>query len=124
MLPQVIVRSMSNSNSIKYHIHKHFQKLHKISHKIIRCRISVDIENKHHHKGKVFSISIDITIPGKELVTRKQNQNVYIAIRDGFYAIEKLLQKYGKRKSIVIGNDPIYPSPDNLNPFDSIATGG
>ena len=38
--------------------------------------------------------------PGKELISRKQSQNLYVAIRDSFAAIEKLLEKHIKRKPI------------------------
>jgi ribosome-associated translation inhibitor RaiA len=51
----------------------------------------------------MFSINIDITIPGKELVCRKQNQNLYVAIRDGFSAIEKLLEKSTKKRKNTLG---------------------
>jgi ribosomal subunit interface protein len=100
---QITVRSIPDSPTIEYHVIKHFKKINKIYPKMSNCRVVIDAPQKHKHKGKVFSISIDITIPGKELVSRKQNQNLFVAIRDGFSAIEKLLEKYTKKKKNSLG---------------------
>jgi ribosomal subunit interface protein len=97
---QITVRSISDSPTIEYHIRKHFDKLNKIYSKISNCRVVIDVPQNHKHKGKIFSVSIDIKIPGKELISRKQSQNLYVAIRDSFAAIEKLLEKHIKRKPI------------------------
>src|SRR5579883_989815 len=97
---QITVRSISDSPTIEYHIRKHFGKLNRIYNKISNCRVVIDVPQNHKHKGKIFSVSIDITILGKELISRKQSQNLYIAIRDSFAAIDKLLEKHIKRKPI------------------------
>lgn len=97
---QITVRSISDSPTIEYHIRKHFDKLNRIYSKISNCRVVIDVPQNHKHKGKIFSVSLDITIPGKELISRKQNLNLYVAIRDSFAAIEKLLKKHIKRKKI------------------------
>ncbi|HZW60729.1 MAG TPA: HPF/RaiA family ribosome-associated protein [Candidatus Babeliales bacterium] len=97
---QITVRSITDSPTIEYHIRKHFGKLNRIYSKISNCRVVIDVPQNHKHKGKIFSVSLDITIPGKELISRKQSQNLYVAIRDSFAAIEKLLEKHIKRKTI------------------------
>jgi len=97
---QVTVRSISDSPTIEYHIEKHFRKINSKYRKISNCRVVIDVSQNHKHQGKIFSVSIDITIPGKELISRKQNQNLYVAIRDGFAAIERLLEKHNKRRMI------------------------
>lgn len=97
---QITIRSISDSPTIEYHIRKHFDKLNRIYSKISHCRVVIDVPQNHKHKGKIFSVSIDIKTPGKELISRKQSQNLYVAIRDSFAAIEKLLEKHIKRKPI------------------------
>jgi len=99
---QITVRSISDSPTIEYHIRKHYGKLNRIYSKISNCRVVIDVPQNHKHKGKIFSVSIDIIIPGKELISRKQSQNLYVAIRDSFAAIEKLLEKHIKKKTISI----------------------
>lgn len=99
---QINFRSIAHSEAVKYHIDRYFKKINKIYHKIQTCKVTVDVTKKNAHKIKLFTISIDITIPGKELVTRKQNNNLYVAIREGFCAAEKLLNKYCKRTQTTI----------------------
>lgn len=96
---QLTVRSISDSPTIDFHVNKHFEKLKKIFSKINNCRVVIDLQHKHKHKGKLFSVSIDMTVPGKELVCKKEDENIYAAIRESFFAMEKLLEKYCKKKS-------------------------
>lgn len=115
---QINFRSIPPSPAVKYHIERYFKKIIRIYHKIQTCKVTIDATKKHVHKIKLFNISIDITIPGKELVTRKQNNNLYIAIRDGFGAAEKSLDKYSQRKQTTFdknvwyneNNDHQYPN--------------
>lgn len=96
---QIIFRSVPYSSAIECHIAKHYNKLKKIYRKINNCRVVIDREENHRIKGKIFSVCINMTLlRSKELVSRKQNQNLYVALRDGFSAIEKLLEKQFKRK--------------------------
>ncbi|KTD72789.1 HPF/RaiA family ribosome-associated protein [Legionella tucsonensis] len=96
---QIIFRSVSYSSAIECHIHKRYNKLKRIYRKISHCRVVIDREENHRNKGKIFSVIINMTLRGKELSSRKQNQNLYITLRDCFAAIEKLLEKQFKRKA-------------------------
>lgn len=100
MLPiQITVRSLPDSPAIENHIHKHFEKLQRQVKRVTYCHVVVDVTQNHKRQGKIFSIHIDLKIPGKELlISHKQNQDLYVAIRDGFNAIRKLIQKISKPK--------------------------
>jgi ribosome-associated translation inhibitor RaiA len=117
---QINFRSISPSPAVKYNIEKYFKKINRIYHKIQTCKVTIDVTKKNVHKIKLFTISIDITIPGKELVTRKQNNNLHIAIRDGFCAAEKLLDKYCKRKQTTFDKNAWYikNTDDRSNPIE------
>jgi len=101
---QITIRSISDSPAIEYHIAKYFKKLNRIYSKLISCKVVIDVAQNHKHKGKLFSVGIDMIIPGKELISRKQNQNLYVAIRACFAAIAKLLEKNIKGKTIAVRN--------------------
>lgn len=96
---QITFRSVSYSSAIECHIDKHYNKLKKIYRKINHCRVVIDREQNNRLKGIMFRVTINMTLLGKEISSRKQNQNLYIALRDGFAAIEKLLEKQFKRKN-------------------------
>ncbi len=96
---QITIRSIQNAAKAEIQIQKRYEKLCKLYKKITGCRVIVDIADKHKHKGKYYSITTDITIPGKELVSKKQNQDLSVVIREGFDAVEKLLTRYASRKT-------------------------
>lgn len=101
---QITFRSVPHSPTVAYHINKNFKKIFETYNKVNHCRVVVDAEHKHKNKGKLFSISIYATIPGHELFCKKQNQNLYVAIWEGFNSLEKLLKKHCKRKLTSIDN--------------------
>ncbi len=95
---QLTVRSISDSPTIDYHVRKHYNRLINTYNKLSACHVVIDSPQQRKHKGKLFGVSIDLTVPGKELVSHKQNENLFIAIRDGFDAVERLLEKHLKKR--------------------------
>lgn len=105
---QITFRSVPHSPTVEYHINKHFKKVFDIYNKINHCRVVVDAEHKHKNKGKLFSISIYAKIPGHGIFCKKQHQNLYVAIWEGFNSLDKLLKKHRKRKLTSIDNSIYY----------------
>jgi ribosomal subunit interface protein len=95
---QTTIRSISPTPAINYYIDRHFKKLKSAYSKINKCKLVVDLAKNNTHKGKLYSVCIDLTIPGKELVSKKQDPNLFIAIRNSFLALEQLLAKHHKKK--------------------------
>jgi ribosomal subunit interface protein len=100
MLPvQITVRDMPTSQALENHLRKKAMKLNQFYHQINSCRIVIHIPQKHKHQGKLFSVCIDLTVPGKELVVnRKLDEDVYIAIRDAFNALQRRLENYARKR--------------------------
>ena len=67
------------------------------------CRVTVESPHSHHHQGQLYHVTVDLTVPGAELVASRSNdknhahEDVYVAIRDAFDAAKRQLQQY-KRK--------------------------
>jgi ribosomal subunit interface protein len=99
---QITVRSVSDTPVIQYHVNKYFEKLLRTTNKLISCKVVIDAEQRHRNRAKIFSVTIDVALPRKILVSRKMNLNLFVAVREAFIAIEKSLQKYNKRKIISI----------------------
>jgi cold shock CspA family protein len=54
---------------------------------------------KNKHQGKLFNVKIDLMVPGKELVvTRKCNEDIYVAIRDSFDALVRQLEEHSRKR--------------------------
>ena len=121
---QINFRSVTPSSAVKYQIEKYFNKICKNYHKIQTCKVTIDVTKKQVDKIKLFTIIIDITIPRKELITKKINNNLYVAIRDGFCAAEKLLDKNCKRKQVSFNKYTwsIKNNDDQSNPINLISS--
>lgn len=100
MLPvQITIRDIDASPAIESIIRKRVERLQKFYDRISSCRVVVELPQKHKHQGKLYNVRIDLTVPKKELVvTRKENQDVYIAIRDAFTAIERQLEEHARKR--------------------------
>lgn len=100
MLPlQITIRDISISPALETHIRKRAEKLNRFYDRISSCRVVVELPQKHKHQGKLYNVRIDITVPGKELVvTRKRDEDVYVAIRDAFDAIVRQLEDHSKKR--------------------------
>lgn len=96
---QVTIRDIPSSQALEDHILKKAHKLDHFYHRIQRCKIVVDMPQKHKHQGKLFRARIDLYVPGKELVVnRKLDQDVYVAIRDAFNAAIRQLECYARKR--------------------------
>jgi len=40
--------------------------------RITSCRVAIEIPHRHHRKGKQCHVRIDLTLPGKELVIKRE----------------------------------------------------
>lgn len=100
MLPvQITVKDLPISPAIETQIRKRAEKLNRFYKRISSCRIVVEMPQKHKHQGKIYNIRIDITVPGKELVvTHKRDEDIYIAIRDAFDAVERQLEEHSRKR--------------------------
>lgn len=96
---QITIRDLPNSPAIESHIRKKAQKLEQFYQRINSCRIVITIPQKHKHNGKLYSVHIDLKVPGKELVVNKKlSEDVYVAIRDAFNALLRKLENYARKQ--------------------------
>jgi cold shock CspA family protein/PHD/YefM family antitoxin component YafN of YafNO toxin-antitoxin module len=59
----------------------------------------VEASQRRHHQGNLHAVRIDVTVPGKELaITRQENEDAYVAVRDAFEAAVRLLEEHGRRE--------------------------
>jgi hypothetical protein len=69
---QVTFRNMKHSTEIEDWIRAEAEKLETFYHRIIGCRVAVEVPHRHHKKGKPLHIRIDLTLPGKEIVIKRE----------------------------------------------------
>ncbi|MEW6444878.1 MAG: HPF/RaiA family ribosome-associated protein [Pseudomonadota bacterium] len=97
---QITFRDIPPSEAIEAAIREKAQKLERYFDRITSMRVTVEAPHKHHHKGKLYEISIDITIPGHEIVVSRDNhdkhehEDIYVSIRDAFAAAQRQLDSH------------------------------
>lgn len=105
----VTFRDIDQSDAIENAIREKAKKLERFHDRITSCRVVVSAPHKHNHQGKIYHITIEITIPGgggnggaADLVVSREpeknhaHEDIYVAIRDAFKAAEKQLDKKTK----------------------------
>lgn len=99
---QITFRGFPHSDAVEANIREKATKLDKFYPRIMSCRVVVEAKHHHHHKGNLYHVSIDITVPRKELaVSHEQHdeqgrEDVYVAIRDAFVAAKRKLEDYAR----------------------------
>ena len=100
---QISFRNMDPSPAVEERIRKKAEKLERFHDRIIGCTVVVEAPHRHHHKGKLYSVRVDISVPGKDVVvdrakpTDHAHEDVYVAIRDAFDAAVRRLEDQSRK---------------------------
>ncbi|MFK7865751.1 MAG: ribosome-associated translation inhibitor RaiA [Pseudohongiellaceae bacterium] len=100
---QVVFHNIEQSEAIQEAVHKRIEKLERYCSQIIGGRVVLDSPHNNHHKGKVYSVGLEVHTPQLEVrVNQDQHDNhahedLYIAIRDAFNVAERQLKSVDKK---------------------------
>jgi ribosome-associated translation inhibitor RaiA len=118
----VTFRNLEPSPMVEKWIAEEAEKLELFYDHVIGCRVAVEVPHHHHRKGETFHIRVDLTLPGKEIVIKRQAdlhsgarsggearitkhleiQNPYKSLRraidDAFKAAGRRVQDYARRR--------------------------
>ncbi|MDY6943868.1 MAG: ribosome-associated translation inhibitor RaiA [Pseudomonadota bacterium] len=100
---QISYRDITPSPAIQAAVQAKIDKLERLFDGIIGCRVMIEAPHQHHHKGKIYHIRIDLTVPGAELVVNRDpgahhaHEDIYVAIRDAFNAMNRQLEDYARK---------------------------
>jgi len=100
---QITAHNIVLSDALETEIREKAVKLERYHEKIISCHVIIDAPVRAAHgsnsQAAQYHVSIDLTVPGTELaVTRKENENLQLTIRDAFNAARRQLQDYARRQ--------------------------
>lgn len=101
---QITFRGFPSSEAVESRISARIGKLERLCERIIGCRVAIESPHHHQHKGNTYRVSIDLTVPEGEIVVGRHNgrnhahEDVYVAIRDAFDALERKLQDHVRRQ--------------------------
>ncbi|MGH8065188.1 MAG: HPF/RaiA family ribosome-associated protein [Candidatus Entotheonellia bacterium] len=95
---QITARDISLSEAAEVDIRAKAANLDTYYDGIMGCRVVVEGPVRHHRKGP-FTVRIDLSVPGAELVVdRHADADLYVAIRDAFDAARRRLEDYARRQ--------------------------
>jgi ribosomal subunit interface protein len=101
---QITFRHMAPSAAVEDRFREQVAYLEQHFENISSCRVVIDVPPAHRNKGGPFAVSIDMTIPGRELVAtsgrtdQAEHADAYVAIRDAFDALERQLDGFVRRR--------------------------
>ncbi len=101
---QISFRHMDPSPAVESKIREKAGNLEKYCNHITACHVVIEAPHEHHHKGKLYRIGIDLTLPrGEVIVSRDHHDNhahedIYVSIRDAFKAAKRQLEDFVRRQ--------------------------
>jgi len=102
---QISFRDLPHSDAIEARVREKAAWLENFHERIMSCRVIVESPHRHQHKGKLYHVRVDVTVPGAELVASRNpgdapaHEDVYVAIRDAFEAMRRQLEQHTGRHS-------------------------
>lgn len=103
-LLKITFHGVEPTPAIEAKIRDRFAKLEQLSDGIVACHVTVDAPHRHHHKGTIFNVRIDLTVKHGEIVVGRDpahdhaHEDLYVAIRDSFDVARRLLQDHVRKQ--------------------------
>lgn len=101
---QITFHGIDHSDAVETRVREKVGKLEQFSDRITGCKVAIESNHKStsnlHHKGDAFHVRIDLTVPGSELVVKRdsdEHEDIYAALKGAFQAIERQLKEYVAR---------------------------
>lgn len=101
---RITFKEMEPSDALEAWVEEHAAKLEKFYEPIIHCDVVIEAPHRHSQHGRLYSVRIDVTVPGDEVVVSHQgpkdhaHEDVYVALRDAFRAARRQLQDVARKQ--------------------------
>lgn len=95
---QIVFREIDRSDAIETAVREKAEKLNLFFPRIMSCRVTLGMIQRHKHQGKLFNVRVDVTVPGHEIVVnRDRAEDIYVALRDAFDHAKRKLEDASRR---------------------------
>jgi len=97
---QITFRHMEPSSALEARIRQRAQELEQFFDRITACRVTVESQHHHRRQGNLFEISIELMVPGREIVVGRSegvshaHEDAHVAVRDAFDALRRRLEDH------------------------------
>jgi len=99
---QITFRHMAPSPAVEAHIRERADALDRFFGRIMACRVVVEASTRRQHKGKLYHLRVDLTVPGREIVVKRDpsehhaHEDILVAVRDAFDAARRQLEDHAR----------------------------
>lgn len=113
--PEISFRHVDYSEAVEAAVQERIERLERLYDPIMGCIVTIDAPHRQKHKGRIYTVDIDLSLPGAEVVVTRDPQknhaheDVYVAIRDAFDAAEKQIKKVSAMQRGEVKAHPIPP---------------
>ncbi len=103
--PQISFQGMEPSADVQARVMDRIAKLEEFHNRITSCRVVISAPHRHGRKGRIYTVHIDVGVPGRELVVNREpgkdhaHEDVFVAIRDAFNAMQRQLEDHVRKRS-------------------------
>ncbi len=104
---QISFHGVDHSDAVEERVREKVGKLEQFCDHITSCRVVIEQHHRNisnaHHKGEPFHVRVDITLPGHEIVVKRDpkdahvHEDIYVALRDAFAITERQLRDHVQR---------------------------
>lgn len=96
---RITVRNVKLPQAMREDIRQRAEQLDSYYDRIMRCRVVVEVPHRHRREGVFYNVRIDITVPGTELVVKRElNEDLDVALRDSFDAARRQLEDFARKQ--------------------------
>jgi cold shock CspA family protein len=101
--PQVSFDDMPVNEAVREAALEHVAQLERLSDRITGCHVVVAQPHRHHREGRLYSVRVDVVVPGAEIVVNRDHhldhahEDVFVALRDAFLAARRRLEDHVRR---------------------------
>lgn len=102
---EIVFQNFEQSDAVEARIREKASRLERFHDRITNCRVVVEQASRRRHKGKMYAVRIDLTVPGGEIIANRNpgrdhaHEDVYVALRDAFSAATRLLEDYVRKRT-------------------------
>ncbi|MBU6309941.1 MAG: HPF/RaiA family ribosome-associated protein [Planctomycetes bacterium] len=102
--PQVSFDDLPIDEAVRDAALDHIDQLQRLSHRITGCHVVVAQPHRHHREGRLYSVRVDLVVPGSEIVVNRDHhrdhahEDVFVALRDSFLIARRRLEDHVRRR--------------------------
>jgi cold shock CspA family protein len=103
---QITFRHLEPSPAIEAKVREKAAKLERFAEYVTSCHVVIEAPHRRHHQGNLFHVTIDLTVPGGELIVNRErnlhhaHEEAHVALRDAFDAAVRQLEDYVRRRRV------------------------